>query len=79
MHVELGDCIAKMEFHGIQYYFAATMVGGIFGNGRGEEYTNENRGRGMCTPVWVELEKLSFINVRPVELVQKIQRHFSNA
>lgn len=71
--VKVGDCIATIEFNGIQYFFLAEIMDGNFGTGVGEEYTDKKRKRGTYLPMWVEINKLSTLDVRPKELAIKIQ------
>ena len=73
VEVQVRECVGTVEFHGTQYYFGAEIVGGTFGPGSGEEYTDENRNRGTYEPTWVNIAKLSSIDVRPKEIAEKIQ------
>lgn len=73
LHVIVGECIAEIAYNGIQYYFAAQVIDGEFGTGKGAEFFNE--GRGSYTPEWMEIDKLSIVDMRPPELVKVIQAH----
>ena len=57
---------------GRQYYFLAERVGGRFGSGTGEEFTNadpDNPNEGVYLPVWMPLEELpAHVNVYPADL-----------
>lgn len=70
--VKVNECIAKVEFNGIQYFFLAEIIDGSFGTGQGEEYTDENRNRGTYQPMWVDIESLLLIDVRPKEVAKMI-------
>lgn len=70
--VKVNECIAKVEFNGIQYFFLAEIIDGSFGTGQGEEYTDENRNRGTYQPMWVDIERLLLIDVRPKEIAKMI-------
>lgn len=74
--VKINNCISEIEFNGTQYFFLAEIINGIFGSGQGEEYTDEKRGRGVYRPIWIDIEKLSLINVIPKEVALKIQSLF---
>ena len=74
--VKINNCISEIEFNGTQYFFLAEIISGIFGSGQGEEYTDEKRGRGVYRPIWIDIEKLSLINVIPKEVALKIQSLF---
>ncbi|MCH4825195.1 NUDIX hydrolase [Planococcus halocryophilus] len=73
VEVKIHECLAKVKFNGIQYFFLAEIIQGTFGAGKGEEYTDEQRNRGTYLPIWIEIENLNSINVKPKELVIKIQ------
>lgn len=73
IEVNIKKLIAKINFNGAQYFFLSDIIGGIFGTGEGEEYTDKNRGRGDYLPVWVDIEKLSSLEVRPKEIAIKLQ------
>ena len=71
--VKVVECFQKIEFNGTQYFFLAEIIEGTFGTGQGEEYTGEKRGRGSYLPIWVDIEKLSFLDVKPKEVALKVQ------
>ncbi|WP_342542992.1 NUDIX domain-containing protein [Paenisporosarcina sp. FSL H8-0542] len=75
--VNVSKCIAKVDCNGTQYFFLAEILDGIFGTGQGEEYTDNNRDRGTYLPVWVEIEKLSYIDVKPKEVAITVQSIFN--
>lgn len=71
IEVEVKECIAEVEFGGRQYFFLVNMTGGVFGSGQGEEFTSA--GTGTYIPVWVEIDDLSSLDVRPKEVAEKLQ------
>lgn len=73
--VMLGDLLAIVSFgQSVQYFYAAQIVGGIFGTGTGEEFTSlPDSAAGTYKPVWLELETLQEHNVRPAELARRLQ------
>lgn len=75
--VNISECIAEVEFNGTQYFFIAEIIAGNFGTGKGEEYTNLNRKRGTYLPLWIEINQLSSIEVKPKEVAIKIQSLFN--
>jgi 8-oxo-dGTP diphosphatase len=77
VEVKVKACITKVEFNGTQYFFLAEIISGTFGTGQGEEYTNGNRGRGTYLPIWVGVEELSSIDVKPKEVALKVQSLFN--
>ncbi|KPB06297.1 NUDIX hydrolase [Bacillus sp. CHD6a] len=76
--VTINECIATVEFEGTQYFFLAEIIAGVFGTGKGEEYTNCNSNRGTYLPMWIEINQLSSINVKPKEVAIKIQSIFEH-
>ncbi|MFT4401732.1 NUDIX hydrolase [Bacillus sp. SW14] len=77
VEVKVNECIAKVEFNGTQYFYLSEIVEGTFGTGQGEEYTNEKRDRGTYLPMWIDIEKLTSIDVKPKEVALKIQSLFN--
>lgn len=75
--VNVSECFAKVEFSGTQYFFLAEIIEETFGTGQGEEYTGEKRGRGSYLPIWVDIEKLSSLDVKPKEVALKVQSTFN--
>jgi len=73
VEVQVNECIAEVEFNGTQFYFLSEIIGGEFGTGQGEEYTDNERDRGTYLPVWVEFKELSTIDVRPKEVAKIVQ------
>ena len=69
--VKVHECINKVDFNGKQYFFNAEIIGGIFGTGQGEEFSDKARGTYLL--MWVEIKRLSSIDVRPKEVAEKIQ------
>ncbi|MBM7578688.1 NUDIX domain-containing protein [Jeotgalibacillus terrae] len=72
VEVDVGECFAKVQYQGTQYFFHAHIIGGIFGAGQGEEYTEVPQSRGDYIPLWVDLSDLAVINVKPVEVGVKV-------
>lgn len=75
--VNVSECFAKVEFNSTHYFFLAEITEGTFGTGQGEEYTDERRHRGTYLPIWVDIEKLSFLDVKPKEVALKVQTTFN--
>src|SRR3954469_13169155 len=73
VEVTINECIAEVEFNGTQYFYLSEIIDGTFGTGQGEEYTDENRGRGTYLPMWIDIERLSSIEVKPKEVALKVQ------
>lgn len=75
--VNIQECIAKVNFNGTQYFFLAEITGGTFGTGQGEEYTDEKRNRGTYLPIWVDIDELHSVDVKPKEVAIKVQTLFN--
>ncbi|MGE8205612.1 NUDIX hydrolase [Heyndrickxia sp. NPDC080065] len=71
------EIFGKVEYKGTQFFFLADIVEGEIGIGTGEEFTDANRNRGTYEPMWVDIDKLSLIDVRPKEVAEKIQSIFN--
>lgn len=76
VEVKVNECIAKVEYNGTQYFFLSEIINGIFGTGQGEEYTDNERDRGTYLPMWVDIKRLSSIDVKPKEVAIKVQSLF---
>lgn len=69
--IAVKESIAEIDFNGKQYFFLGDIVGGKFGTGQGEEFSDESKG--IYIPMWMNIEDLTSIDVRPREVVEKIQ------
>ncbi|WP_337019217.1 NUDIX domain-containing protein [Oceanobacillus massiliensis] len=74
--VNIDTCLIKLEDNGTQYYFLAAAASGTIGTGTGEGYTDLERNRGEYLPMWVEIEKLIFLDIKPREVAVKISLLF---
>lgn len=61
--VEIQECLATVEFNGKQYFFQAIIREGEFGTGSGEEFNDPQRG--AYIPLWIELNELDHLDVKP--------------
>ena len=73
LRVTVQRMVAEIHFGlSTQYYYLAERVGGKFGTGEGEEYTDADPGdptEGVYVPVWMSLEELpKHENVYPVDV-----------
>lgn len=75
VEVEVGALFAEVPFNGTQYYFLADIISGEIGSGQGEEYMDKNRNLGVYVPTWIAVDKLSSLDVRPQEVVERIQNY----
>jgi len=61
-----------------QIYFLVEQIGGEFGTGVGEEYTDSDRNNpedGSYVPIWMPIEELSLHeNIYPVEVAKLVVR-----
>ena len=76
VEVKINECIATVYFNGIQYFFLSEIIDGTFGTGQGEEYTDKERERGTHLPIWVDIKRLSSIDIKPREVALKVQYFF---
>jgi 8-oxo-dGTP diphosphatase len=75
--VNVNECISEVDFNGTQYFFLSEIISGTFGTGQGEEFTDAHRDRGTYLPMWVDINELPLIDVRPKEVALKIQSMFN--
>ena len=75
--VEIKDCLVKMENNGTQYFFLAEISEGEFGTGKGAEFDKGNN-RGSYIPMWIDIDSLSQIDVKPIEVANKIKVIFQD-
>ncbi|MEM5018290.1 NUDIX domain-containing protein [Metabacillus indicus] len=73
VEVKIGSCLAEVAYGGTQYFFKADIIGGTFGTGQGAEYTDKDRDRGTYLPIWLNKEELLACDVRPKEVVSRIE------
>ncbi|MGD6775010.1 NUDIX hydrolase [Sutcliffiella horikoshii] len=74
--VYVDACLSTVEYSGKQFFFLANIVDGEIGTGKGEEFNNLNRDRGTYEPMWVDIDNLSSIDVKPRQVAHKIQSLF---
>ena len=79
VHVRLSEQIHEEVFRGDRFhFFRGEIVGGEFGTGEWPDHADEtpsSRERGGThEPVWVPLEELEHLDVRPPELVKHLSR-----
>ncbi|MBU5217899.1 NUDIX domain-containing protein [Bacillus sp. GX] len=70
VHIEVEHLIAKVEYKGTEYYFNARIIGGVFGSGKAEEF--ELKDRGSYIPLWLPIQELEEVNIKPYEVVGSI-------
>lgn len=75
LEVRITGLLAIVEYNAKeQHYYTADIVGGVFGTGTGEEFTlPPTSARGTYAPVWIELDRLQHLAVRPAELARAIE------
>lgn len=78
VEVVVNECIAKIEYNGTQYFFLSEIINGTFGTGQGEEYTDKERSKGIYLPMWIDIKRLSSLDVKPREIVLKVQNLLNN-
>lgn len=75
LDVKLGRMIALVTHAGSrQYHFLATVTGGTFGTGHGEELgSSPDSPEGSYRPVALALDALSAYDIRPKELADALR------
>lgn len=75
--IKIKECFQKVHYNGIQYYFISEVISGQFGSGHGEEFTDLTRNRGVYQPMWIDLDDLLSLDIRPIEVAKRIHVLFS--
>ena len=75
--INVKDCIQIVQYNGTQYYFMAELIEGEIGSGQGEEYTDPKRNRGIYQPIWIDIDTLHLLDIRPCEVAANIQANFT--
>jgi len=58
----------------VQTYFSATATGGVFGSGEGVELTRDSSSAsGSYRPMWIDLDDVDRLDVRPRSLLDAIR------
>ncbi|MFJ7972144.1 NUDIX domain-containing protein [Psychrobacillus sp. NPDC096389] len=70
VHVRIQRPLKVLEYNGRQHFFFADIIGGKFGTGTGEEYFHTSVQRGSYEPVWINMDDLSSLDVRPKVIVE---------
>ncbi|MDM5194542.1 NUDIX domain-containing protein [Bacillus hominis] len=70
VHIQVEHLIAKVEYKGTEYYYNAHITDGVFGSGKGEEF--ELKGRGSYIPIWMPINELSNLNIKPYDVGKNI-------
>lgn len=73
VYIEIKESIGTVNFNGVQYFFLSEIIGGTFGTGSGEEY-EENRNRGSYEPMWLPIDKLVSLDVRPMKIAEMLTK-----
>jgi 8-oxo-dGTP diphosphatase len=83
VEVAIQQKVAVIHFDlSTQVYFLVERVGGEFGSGTGEEYTDSNPHdpeEGIYIPIWMSIEEMpGKKNVYPAELVEIVMKSTKN-
>ena len=76
VHISIKDSLGMANYNGEQYFFIAEVIGGTFGTGGGEEFKDKFRDRGTYEPMWIELERLLSLDVRPLAIAEKVYSYY---
>lgn len=74
VHIQVEHLITKVKYKENEYYYGAYIIGGVFGSGTGEEFQRE--GRGSYIPLWIPINELEKVNIKPYEVVESIFNHY---
>lgn len=75
LQVGIRRLVAQGEWDGaMHYYFLVDVLGGIFGSGTGEEWTEDRPGKGTYAALWMPLTELLEHPVKPFSLAEAVVR-----
>lgn len=77
--IRIERLLITIFYHGTQYFFLASILEGDIAIGKGNEYRDKERKRGTYEPMWIPLNQLPSIDVRPKEVghyIKQIWRSF---
>ncbi|MBM0067477.1 NUDIX domain-containing protein [Bacillus gibsonii] len=72
LEVRIKELVETVEWQGTQYFYLAEVVSGTFGTGCGLEYISKVEEKGRYVPLWIPIDDLPELDVRPREVVRKI-------
>ncbi len=73
LEVSIDRLIHIDEWHGVHHFFLVKSLSGVFGTGTGPEFYNHAEEKGIYEPVWMDLEKVHEIELRPSSILQKLR------
>lgn len=73
MEIKVRACMVTVQHDGTHFFFSAQLLSGEIGTGTGEEFTDSNRDRGTYEPIWVDIDQLPWMDVKPREVAEKVQ------
>lgn len=71
VRIRIESFFDRVHYNGTQYYFLASIIGGTFGTGTGDEF--KESARGLYKPIWIDIAGLASMDVRPKKISSKIQ------
>ena len=74
VHIKIKESLGTVQFNGTQHYFIAEIIGGVFGTGAGEEF-EADRNRGTYEPMWMPINQLLSVDVRPIVIAEKLFKY----
>lgn len=73
LEVSIDRLIQIEEWHGTHHFYLVKSLGGVFGTGTGAEFYKHAEEKGLYEPVWVGLEELHQIDLRPSSILHKLR------
>lgn len=83
IEVRIKQRVAEVQFgqYSRQLYYLVEYMGGEFGTGQGEEFSNsdpEDPQRGTYHPCWIPVDQLSYAtNIYPIDVARLVHRSVS--
>ncbi|MGE7880423.1 NUDIX hydrolase [Bacillus sp. NPDC094077] len=74
VQIEVKRLITKVKYKGTEYYYDAHITDEVFGSGKGEEFKQKDRG--SYIPLWMPINELEKLNIKPCEVVESIFENY---
>lgn len=72
LEVDIGTCCYETSDGECSHYYLASITGGVFGSGTGDEFNHASNERGSYVPVWMPIHRIAGIRLFPEALKDKI-------
>jgi 8-oxo-dGTP diphosphatase len=61
VQIIIKEFFGIVNCEGMQYFFLSDIDKGIFGSGKGEEFSGVYKDKGSYEPMWIKIDELSMM------------------